>query len=315
MATSTVPRETAAAGPPFPSTYPSPPEPPPPGPPDRQLPHRLRPAAQERGQGTLTIAALASAILIVAALVVQPQWPVQFVNALLWFGGIWRPAAVPLAALLVVAVVVANTAAPGRTWRTLCAWARRALRRLPAAAAVVVALSAAGYSAGLLAPGAVLWALVLLALQVALFPGTPLVAALAALAAAVLVADARRQRAMAWFRAAWAHRPRAPETALRASWPAALTWLAGALIAAALFPDAMQGWGRADAPDAQRYNFYTSFFNYSFNDERVVQRDGFDLGGCGLTLAPGASGSITFRLERTPESLVFLKANFYDLAT
>src|SRR5689334_11587605 len=108
MATSTIPRQTAA-GPP--AAFPSASEPPAAG---RPTPARHR----HLGMGTqvhrvaLVVAALACAILFVAALVVQPQWPVQVVTVLFWFGGVWRVAAVPLAALFVVAVGVANTVAP-----------------------------------------------------------------------------------------------------------------------------------------------------------------------------------------------------------
>jgi 4-amino-4-deoxy-L-arabinose transferase-like glycosyltransferase len=74
----------------------------------------------------------------------------------------------------------------------------------------------------------------------------------------------------------------------------------------------MQGWARAEGPDAQRYSFYSSFFNYAISADRIEQRDGYELGKLGLTLPPGRSGAIVFRLERPPDALVLLKANFYN---
>ncbi|NBT05133.1 MAG: hypothetical protein EBS94_17260, partial [Proteobacteria bacterium] len=74
----------------------------------------------------------------------------------------------------------------------------------------------------------------------------------------------------------------------------------------------MQGWFRDDPPDAQKYNLYSSFFNYSISDARIVSLEGYDLGERGLMLKPGTSGAITFTLDRPPRSIALLKANFYN---
>jgi hypothetical protein len=247
-----------------------------------------------------------------AALAVAPRWPVRLVEELLWFGGAWRTLALPAALALAAAALAANAAEPGRTTRCLeRAWAR--LRAwLPGSAAAVIFLLAIGYQTGLLSFHHALWALVLLALQVALFPHTPLIAALALLALATLAADARGERLAPRLHVLLAPPLQRLATRLRACWPPAAAAGAAALFAAALFPSAMQGWARADPPDANRYSFYSSFFNYAISDDRIVQLEGFTLGELGLMLAPGASGTIAFRLERPPESIVLLKANFYN---
>lgn len=247
-----------------------------------------------------------------AALALAPRWPARLVEELLWFGGAWRTLALPAALVLAAAALAANTAEPGRATRHLERARARLRSWLPGSAAAVIFLLAAGYQAGLLSPHHALWTLVLLALQVALFPHTPLIAALTLLALAALVVDARGERLAVRLRALFAPPLQRLAARLRACWPPAAAAGAAALFAAALFPNAMQGWARADPPDANRYSFYSSFFNYAISDDRIVQFEGFTLGELGLMLAPGASGTIAFRLERPPESIVLLKANFYN---
>src|SRR5919108_265882 len=196
-------------------------------------------------------------------------------------------------------------------------WPARPLYSAPAlascrAGAAALGLAAVGFNTGLLTVSGVSRAAGFLLIQVALFPGSPWVALTLGAAAGVVLADRRGVRVLPALRRAWAARPRRIERAAAAAWPAPAAGFGGALLAAAVLPAAMQGWGRAEAPDAQRYNFYSSFFNYAISDDRIVQRDGFRLGMHGLTLSPGDEGAIVFRLERPPESLVFLKADFYN---
>jgi len=270
---------------------------------------------QKAGRGgAATPAALvwAGVAAALAALAVAPLWPVRLVQSLLWFGGAWRTLALPAALTATAAALAANTAEPGRATRCLeRAWAH-ARAWLPGGAAVVIFVLVAGYQTGLLSLHHTLDALVLLLLQVALFPHTPLIAALALLALATLAADARGECFPAHLRAALGPRLRRFGARLGAFWPVAAAAVAAALFAAALFPKSMQGWARADPPDANRYSFYSSFFNYAISNDRIVQLEGFTLGELGLMLSPGMSGTITFRLERSPESMVLLKANFYN---
>jgi hypothetical protein len=258
------------------------------------------------------MAGAAVAGVVLAALAVEPAWPAHLVTSLLWFGGFWRPLAVPCSLAIAGAALIANTLAPGATWQK-ARDARRALRRpILAALAIVVGGASFAYAAGLLVGGTAVRALVLLALQLALFPGAMAVATGLALAGAILAADARRQPFLDWLLALWRRRPRQVERAVGDAWPALAAAGAAAVVAAAVLPTAMQGWGRADPPDARQYNFYSSFFNYAISADRIEQRDGYELGLRGLTLPPGRSGSIVFRLDRTPDSLVILKANFYN---
>ena len=94
--------------------------------------------------------------------------------------------------------------------------------------------------------------------------------------------------------------------------PVGAAMVASGIAAAALYPDAMQGWFRPDPPDAQAYNIYSSFFNYSISKDKIVEFDGYELGEAGLVLAPGRTGVLTFALARPGGSLVLLKANFYN---
>jgi len=84
--------------------------------------------------------------------------------------------------------------------------------------------------------------------------------------------------------------------------------------AAAVLPDAMQGWGQADPPEARRYNFGATYFIYTSGpeDQRAQVLEGFDLGFRGLTLRPGRRGTLIYRLERPAESVVLVRPNFYN---
>ncbi len=257
-------------------------------------------------------------VALVAATVIEPGWPVALAGTLRRLGGLWRWLAVPAALAGGALIVVRNSLTPGLCWAAL----RRGLavdgaarRPLPGIAALLLGLGTAGYSAGLLSPSAVLRALFLLGIQVALYPGTPLILLLIGVAGAALICDARGERLVDRMRGLWPAAglpaPRSLGRWAGGTWPLLSVPLAGGILAAAVFPEAMRAWGRPDGPDGQRYNFYTSFFNFSFNDTAVVERQGFDLGKRGLALKPQASGSITFQLQRAPESLVLLRANFY----
>lgn len=277
---------------------------------------RLPPAASSASR--LAWSATLLGVALLAATLVEPGWPVALAETLRRLGGAWRWIALPGAVAGAALVLALNWLRPGVTWATLLRWlaAGGPVRRpLPGVAALVVGLGAAGYSAGLLSPSGMRRGLILLGIQLALFPGTPMILVLAAVAGTALFYDARGERlvdrAQRWWAAMGVPPPRAFWSPVGSSLALVATALAGGVLAASVLPPAMQGWGRADGPEDQRYSFYTSFFNYSFNDTAVVERQGYELGERGLVLQPQAGGSITFRLARPPESLVLFKGNFY----
>ncbi|HEX2036400.1 MAG TPA: hypothetical protein VHS99_19630 [Chloroflexota bacterium] len=268
-------------------------------------------APPPRPRRLATPAALVLLLALAGATAVAPAWPHTLATNLLWFGGAWRTIMLVGCVVPALVVVAVNTSAPGAAWRRLRLVPARSRSWLPGALAVVLGAAAVAYNVGLLR--GVTRSLRLFVLQLGLAPETPLAALALAVVAATLVADAggRRLVLLAWD--VWQRRPRVVERALLGAWPAYVAALGAGLLTATLFPAAMQGWARADGPDAQRYNFYTSFFNYSFNDERVVSHEGYEVGKMGLVLAPGRSGSIVFRLQRPGGSVVFLRPNFYNV--
>jgi hypothetical protein len=217
------------------------------------------------------------------------------------------------AGAVLAAVLVANTARPGTAGRVAGTIPARAGRWLPGLLAFALAVASVAHTAGLLSGSGVLRALRLALLQAVLAPETPVAGLALLVALAGVLVDRRGDRLGGVAGGLWRRRPRGPERWLRGIWPALAVAAGAAFLGAAVFPGAMQGWARAEDGDARKYGFYTSFFNTSFNDERVVQREGYEMGKLGLTLPPGRSGQIVFDLERPPDSIVLLRPNFYNV--
>jgi len=228
-----------------------------------------------------------------------------------WLSRALRPVAVPAAAVALAWAAGANVRAPGTAWAACRRAGGRATHAVWRVAPLVIAVGSFVVGAGVLTASALVRGALLFTLQAALFPDTPLVLFLLTLLGATLLLDARGVRISDAAQALLRRVPRSSAGYLADLARCAAVAGGGMLLAAALVPPTMQGWGRAEAPDAQRYNFYSSFFNFAISADRIESREGFDLGKLGLTLRPGASGSIVFRLERTPESLVLLRANFF----
>ena len=250
---------------------------------------------------------------LAVALAIEPAGATRLAAPPLWLAGFWRAWLVSLTAGVLLLALAANAVSPGAANRAYRSLLRGVGPSLPALLAVGLGYASLAMVAGVVTPAAASRAAALFGMQLVLFPGTPMALACIAIGALVLRIDGRGQslpqQLARWWRGA------AP---LLARWlpsgaSLAGTALAAAAVAAAVFPDAMRGWGTAAAPDAQAHDLYRSFFNYSLTeDARQEQRSGFGLGLRGLTLAPGASGSIVTRLDRPPRSVVLLKAEFYN---
>jgi hypothetical protein len=270
-----------------------------------------RPSRVARRGVTLPLFGLLAAAIL-GSLLVEPAWPLRAVSAFLWLVVAWRPLAVPLLGLAALVALLANALAPGELWQWLRRWLpllrKRALMALPAA----IGLAAVGYAAGVVEGSGLGRASLIAALHVALSPDFPAIVVLGAVTFGLVMADARGYCAtrLGWW---WWQRHAPPAGRMvRAGLPVVGVALAAAVIASSLFPAAMQGWTRAEDPDARRYSFYSSFFNFAVSADRIQSMEGYELGKLGLVLAPGREGTIFFDLERTPESTVLLKANFYN---
>ena len=255
------------------------------------------------------IAAIAVAVL---ATVVRPQWPGTLVDALVRLGGIWRSLVLPLPLLACAWLLFVNTASTGRAWAWVHSLPSRLWRQVTVALVLATSILAVVLNVGTVTATQMIRPVILWVLQLVLHPDTPLAALVAVIAITIMEADRRNLGVVREVSDAWSRRSRIGERALIVRFPALLAMVAGATVAGVFYPDAMQGWFRDDPPDAQKYNLYSSFFNYSISDARIVSLEGYDLGERGLMLKPGASGVITFTLDRPPRSIALLKANFYN---
>ncbi|HEU5317079.1 MAG TPA: hypothetical protein VFX49_13300 [Chloroflexota bacterium] len=276
-------------------------------------PARPVPEARVKVPSIPRITVLVAALCAAALLLADPAAALRLIAPVQWVAGHWRTLLDPLLAAALLAALALNARHPG----ALAAWLRHGvpalLRALPIPVAAAIAVLAFLLAAGTLDAARLARLGAAFGLQVLLVPETPPALVLVVLLGTVLSVDARRGRAAlsAWIAA------RRALPALGGWWrrvapPLVAAFLGGALCAT-LFPSAMQGWARPDPADAERYNAYRSFFNYSIGDDpQLESRTGFGLGLRGLTLPPGGSGSITFRFTRPPDSLVLLKADFYN---
>src|SRR5262245_17348051 len=88
----------------------------PPAEPARRAPRRRRPRP-------LLLGALVVALL--AAVVVQPAWPLALAGTVAWIGGAWRQVLLLVAAAAAGGVLVANTVRPRAAWEASAAGAGR----------------------------------------------------------------------------------------------------------------------------------------------------------------------------------------------
>ena len=276
------------------------------------------PPARDAGSGALPAWAqrTAWAVLIACcaiAAITDGLWPVRAASLLFWLGGFWRQLLVPLTATTCLVLAIANGLTPGSVWPLSRRVARRTLFALPIPLALALGAFTFLLTTGALTFAHVARSLAIFGLQVALVPETPPALALLLAAGAILAIDARGRSAVLLLLNTG--RTLQPIVAgwLRALAPAVATMLVASIVAAWVFPLAMRGWARAETSDSQSYDLYRSFFNYSgAEDPQIEQRTGFGLGLRGLTLPPGGQGTVVFRLNRPPESVVLLKPDFYN---
>jgi hypothetical protein len=254
---------------------------------------------------------MATIAIALASSAVEPRWIVGVGDALRRIGGIWRVLVLPLPVTLLVVALASNLRSPGSVWRWVGERHDRWWRGAAFTVATLFGLFAVALQLGVtltqMTRPAVLWIL-----KLVLHPQTPMAIVATAALLVVVVADRRRFVVLPW----------AVDEVTRRIWmacqwgspmlPVGAAMVASGIAAAALYPSAMQGWFRPDPPDAQAYNLYSSFFNYSISKDKIVEFDGYELGEAGLVLAPGRTGVLTFALARPDGSLVLLKANFYN---
>lgn len=252
-------------------------------------------------------------ILLVLAWLLQPGWLLRAVALPAWLGGFWRAWLPLLGVAPALVLLLANSLSPGASTAALKRGVQGARGWFPTVVALGVAYLVVLLTAGAVSASRLALSVALFALQLALYPGTPWLLALSVGTVCLLLLDRVGIRGLDVLSRWW---PPVGSSLARTARPLAAPLLTAALagaFAAALFPDAMRGWARAEPTDAQSFNLYRAFFNYSiYEDDRLERRTGFGLGLRGLTLAPGQEGEVVVRLDRPATSIVLLRTDFYN---
>ncbi|HXI16086.1 MAG TPA: hypothetical protein VNM48_06930, partial [Chloroflexota bacterium] len=257
---------------------------------------------------------MALGTVLLAATAVEPSWLGHLGQALLWAGGWWR-LGLPLVVLgALIALVAVNDARPGVAWRSILSSRYAITPRLPVCMALMVGVLSLTYGAGAIHMGSLVRSLALFVLQLGLYPHTPALLIALVGGGAVLWLDGSGARATDVLRPRVQHAWNQAHGRLTRGLATTAVGACALAVAAAILPDAMQGWGQADPPDARRYNFGATYFIYTAGpeDQRAQVLEGFDLGFRGLTLRPGRQGTLIYRLERPAESVVLVRPNFYN---
>ncbi|MEY4408267.1 MAG: hypothetical protein RL345_2733, partial [Chloroflexota bacterium] len=255
---------------------------------------------------------LAAIAVAVVATVVRPQWPMALVDALVRVGGIWRSLVLPLPLVACAWVVFVNTGSTGRAWAWVHSLPSRWWRQFAVALALAASILAVVLNVGTVTATQIVRPAVFLCIQIMLHPDTPRAFVLAFICCTTLIIDRRRTSLLGLLQYRFSRRSRSLERSVISRAPLMSSMVMVATVAGLFYPDAMQGWFKEDSRDSQKYNFYSSFFNYSISKSKIVKFTGYQLGERGLMLSPGVAGDVTFSLDRPPQSIVLLKANFYN---
>ena len=226
--------------------------------------------------------------------------------------GSWPANLMSASAVICLALIAVN-----ERWTGLARilWVRLYRYRYPALAGAAVLAAALLAFIGSLGPVGLrdfLAPFARLAIDLLKWPWLPGWVAVAALAVLVVILDARAERLRGWLLVrSNMLRPRLTRAGRAARGPVALA-AAIAVIGAVGWPQVIRPLFRAEPPDAEAYNFY-SFYYLGIDETRPeVSKLNFRPGEVGLTLDPHTAGEIVYRLERPPDSLVWVKLDFYN---
>ena len=226
--------------------------------------------------------------------------------------GSWPANLMSASAVICLALIAVN-----ERWTGLARilWVRLYRHRYPALASIAVLAAALLAFIGSLGPVGLrdfLAPFARLAIDLLKWPWLPGWTAVVAIAVLVVILDARAERLRGWLLVrSNMLRPRLTRAGRAARGPVALA-AAIAVIGAVGWPQMIRPLFRAEPPDAEAYNFY-SFYYLGIDETRPeVSKLNFRPGEVGLTLDPHTAGEIVYRLERPPDSLVWVKLDFYN---
>ena len=194
-------------------------------------------------------------------------------------------------------------------------WVRLCRHRYPVLASVAVLAAALLAFLGSLGPVGLrdfLAPFARLAIDLLKWPWLPAWVVVAALTVLVVVLDVRAERLRGWLLVR-GNLLRSPLTRAgrAARGPLALA-TAIAVISAVGWPQVIRPLFRAEPPDSEAYNYREPYYLALNGPGKEVSRSNFRPGKVGLTLGPHTTGEIVYRLERPPDSLVWVKLDFYN---
>ncbi len=144
------------------------------------------------------------------------------------------------------------------------------------------------------------------------WPWLPGWVAVAALAVLVVILDIRAERLRGWLLVRGNMlRPSLTRASRAARGPLVLA-AAIAVMSAVGWPQVIRPLFHAEPPDAEDYNFYQSYYQGIDETRPEVSKLNFRPGLVGLTLDPHTAGEIVYRFERPPDSLVWIRLDFYN---
>ncbi len=226
--------------------------------------------------------------------------------------GYWATTLMSASAVICLALIAVNERWTGLA-RVL--WVRLYRHRCPALAGVAVLGAALLAFLGSLGPVGLrdfLAPFARLAIDLLKWSWLPGWVAVVVLAVIVVVLDIRAERLRGWLLVrSNMLRPRLTGAGRAARGPLALA-AAVAVIGVVGWPQVIRPLFRAEPPDAEAYNFYSFYYTGIDETRPEVSKLNFRPGAVGLTLDPHTAGEITYRLERPPESLVWVKLDFYN---
>ncbi len=226
--------------------------------------------------------------------------------------GSWPANLMSASAVICLALIAVN-----ERWTGLARilWVRLYRHRYPALASVAVLAAALLAFIGSLGPVGLrdfLAPFARLAIDLLKWPWLPGWIAVAALAVLVVILDVRAERLRGWLLVR-SNLLRSPLTRVGRAVRGPLTLAAAmAVISVVGWPQVIRPLFRAEPPDAEAYNFYSFYYTGIDETRPEVTKLNFRPGETGLTLDPHTAGEIVYRLERPPDSLVWVKLDFYN---
>lgn len=226
--------------------------------------------------------------------------------------GSWPATLMSASAAICLALIAVNEL---RTGLARVLWVHLNRHRYPALASVVVLAAALISFLGSLGPVGsqdFLAPFTRLVIDLLKWPSLPGWVAVVALAVLVVILDARDERLRGWLHVrSKMLLPPLTRAGRAARGPLTLAAVI-AVVSTVGWPQVIRPFFRAEPHGADAYNFYQAYYRGIDETRPEVSKLNFRPGEVGLTLDPHTAGEIVYRFERPPDSLVWVRLDFYN---